>query len=90
MNLSGHTNRRSRVTHVVPGAVGLPPSGRVSCQLSACGRLVEVSRYEAKESTEVCLKCRHAMGWPMITSWESHGIRFTDNWSTGEQFSERI
>lgn len=90
MNLSGHTNRRSRVTHVVPGAVGLPASGHPSFQLSACGRLVEVSRIELKPSNEVCMKCRHAMDWPLITSWEHGGIRFTDDWTTKTQTQERI
>ena len=78
MNLGGITSANSRTIHVVTDG-DLSDAGL--SRFSACGRYVIVRRYEVGPANEVCLKCRKAMGWPMIVTWESQGHTFTTDFS---------
>lgn len=86
---SGFSSPNARTTHVV--AVRDDFTGEFPPLVRAvCGQPVKVGRMVLRESSFVCMKCRKAAGWPMVTSFVSHGIKFTDNWVTKAQTSERI
>jgi hypothetical protein len=87
----GASNRRSRTTHVVVVddalAAALPGAGNwerweaPALRTAACGASVYASRGNLKPSNEVCKKCRRALAWPFIVSWESHGQTITTNFN---------
>jgi hypothetical protein len=89
----GITSLRSRTTHVVPSIDAeyadsvYPREAKIRAY---CGAVVDVRQMTVTESSEVCMKCRKAAGWPMVTSFIAHGWKFTDNWVTKAQTSERI
>jgi hypothetical protein len=82
VNLAGITSFRSRTTHVVRDAEVPALDTPLFYAPAACGRLVEVRRYEVKEASDVCLKCRKAMGWPFIVTWKDKwGNTFTTDFT---------
>lgn len=68
MNISGTTTPRARTMHVIPDG-----DMTATTATAACGATVTPGRHELRPSHEVCKKCRRAMGWPFIVTWESHG-----------------
>jgi hypothetical protein len=85
VDIAASTSRTSRVTHVVQVETieGIPGIGNADRWLSAnvrksaCGKDVHPTRTTLKPSNDVCLKCRKALGWPLVVTWESHGHTFT-------------
>ena len=89
MYVAGSKNRTSRVTHVVitDDASSYPGIGNSirwtdkNLAQAACGETVHPTRSTLKESNEVCLKCRKALGWPFIVTWEQHGHTITTDFN---------
>lgn len=76
--MAGVTSTSSRTIHVVPGATR---GDKGQTRTAACGLDVTVRWYEVGPATEVCLRCRKALDWPMVVTWESQGRTFTTDFS---------